>query len=151
MWKLFWRKWTVGRPAALGDWLWEVLVVELAALLDRLTWRQVIAFVPVLILLLAYAHNIPIPPEGLLVSDLLAYIDIYSMILLLGLLGRVATILYVVRQAAKHVIRLLSYPYIILRLPRSGHRRMSRPRNRLRWIVRAKNEDDGLMSLYGIA
>src|ERR1700735_2258843 len=107
MWKLFWRKWTVDRPAALGDWLWEVLVVALAARLDRLTWRQVIAFVPVLILLLAYAHNIPLPPEALLLSDLLAYIDIYSMILLIGLLGRAATILYVVREVTKDVIRLV--------------------------------------------
>jgi hypothetical protein len=148
MWKQFWRKWTVDRPAALGDWLWEILVVELAALLDRLTWRQVIAFVPVLILLLAYAHNIPLPPEGLLVSDLLAYIDVYSMILLVGLLGRAATILYVVRQAVRHVIRLGSYAFMILRLPGSRHRRMSRPRNRPQWIAQAKNENDGPISLH---
>src|SRR5580658_1305533 len=151
MWKLFWRKWTVDRPAILGDWLWQVLVVELAALLDRLMWRQVIAFAPVLILLLAYARNIPLPPEGLLVSDMLAYIDIYSMILLVGLLGRAATILYVIRQIAKPVIRLGGYAYMILRLPGSRYRRMSGPRIRLQWIVRAKNEDDGLISPYGIA
>jgi hypothetical protein len=151
MWRLFWRKWTVDRPAALGDWLWEILVVELAAFLDRLTWRQVIAFVPVLILLLAYAHNIPLPPDGLLLSDMLAYIDVYSMILLVGLLGRAATILYVVRQAARHVIRLGGYAHMILRLPGSRHRRMSGPRNRPRWIARAKSEDDGLISLHGIA
>src|ERR1700689_3810394 len=114
MWKLFWRKWTVDKPAALGDWLWEVLVVELATLLDRLTWRQVIAFVPVLILLLAYAHNIPLPPEALFVSDMLAYIDVYSVILLVGLFGRAATILYAVRQTARHVIRLGGYAYMML-------------------------------------
>jgi hypothetical protein len=151
MWKQFWRKWTVDRPATLGDWLWKILVVELAALLDRLTWRQVIAFVPVLILLLAYAHNIPLPPEGLLVSDMLAYIDIYSMILLVGLLGRVATILYVGRQAAKHVIKLGGYAYMILRLPGFRHRRMSGRRNRPQWAARAKDDDDGLISLDGIA
>jgi hypothetical protein len=151
MWKLFWRKWSVDRPAALGDWLWRIFVVELAAFLDRLTWRQVIAFVPVLILLLAYAHNIPLPPEALLLSDMLAYIDVYSIMLLIGLLGRAATILYVVRQAARHVIRLSVYAYTILRLPGSRHRRMSGPRNRSRWIVRAKKEDDGLLAPYGIA
>jgi hypothetical protein len=42
-----------------------------------LTPRQVIAFIPVLILILAYAHSIPIPPELMLVGDLLAYIDIF--------------------------------------------------------------------------
>jgi hypothetical protein len=151
MWKQFWRKWTVDKPAALGDWLWDVLVVELAAFLDRLTWRQVIAFVPVLILLLAYAHNIPLPPEALLVSDMLAYIDVYSIILLVGLLGRAATILYIVRQAARHVIRLGRYPFMILRLTGSRHRRTSRPRNRPQCVVGAKNEDDGLTSAYGIA
>src|SRR5580704_13271952 len=113
MWKQFWRKWTVDKPAALGDWLWEVLVVELAAFLDRLTWRQVIAFVPVLILLLAYAHNIPLPPEALLVSDMLAYIDVYSIILLVGLLGRAATILYIVQQAARQALRLGGYAYMM--------------------------------------
>src|ERR1700722_11896122 len=151
MWKLFWRKWSVDRPAALGDWLWQILVVEVAAFLDRLTWRQVIAFVPVLILLLAYAHNIPLPPEALLVSDMLAYIDVYSIILLVGLFGRAATILYIVRQATRHIIRLGSYAFMISRLPGSRHRRMSRPRNRPQWIVGAKNEDDGLISVYAIA
>jgi hypothetical protein len=150
MWKQLWRTWTVDRPAALGEWLWQILVVELAALLDRLTWRQVIAFVPVLILLLAYAHNIPLPPEGLLLSDMLAYIDVYSMILLIGLLGRAATILYVIRQAAKEVIRLVNHVYMISRLPGSRHRRMSGPRKRSRWVVRPKNEDDGLPSHYGV-
>jgi len=64
-------------------------------------------------------------------------------------LGRAATILYVVRQAARHLIRLGGYAYMILRLPGSRHRRMSGPRNRPRWIARAKTEDDGLPSLYG--
>ena len=38
-------------PLAIGDALWEVLVVQLAALLDRLTVRKVIAFIPVVILI----------------------------------------------------------------------------------------------------
>jgi hypothetical protein len=31
MWKRLWRKWTIDKPAAFGDLLWEVLVVQLAA------------------------------------------------------------------------------------------------------------------------
>jgi hypothetical protein len=41
LWKLLWQKWTIDKPAAFGDWLHQTLVVELAALLDRLTLRQV--------------------------------------------------------------------------------------------------------------
>src|SRR5580704_123748 len=132
MWKRFWRKWTVDRPAALGDWLWEIWVVELAALLSRLTLRQVIAFIPVVILIVAYAHSIPLPPELMLVGDLLAYIDVFSMILLLGLLTRAATILYVIRQAAEHMRELLSRARIKLR-PDSRHRRVGGAGNRKRW------------------
>jgi hypothetical protein len=72
LWKRLWKKWTLDKPAALGDWLWDIFVVQLAAFLDRLTLRRVIAFIPVVILMLAYAHRIPIPPELMLVGDLLA-------------------------------------------------------------------------------
>src|SRR3974377_1363437 len=99
MWKQFWRKWTIDRPAALGDWLWEVFVVQLAAFLDRLTLRKIIAFIPVVILILAYAHRIPLPPELMLVGDGLAYIDVFSVIILLSMLSRAAAILFVLKQA----------------------------------------------------
>ena len=53
--------------------------MQFAAWLDRLTLRQIIAFIPVVILVLAYYHSIPIPPELMLVGDVLAYIDIFRM------------------------------------------------------------------------
>ncbi|MBR1129639.1 hypothetical protein [Bradyrhizobium iriomotense] len=102
--KQWWRRWTYEVPLAIGDALWEVLVVQLAALLDRLTVRKVIALIPVAIIVLAYYHRIPIPPELILVGDFLAYIDIFSVLILLGLLSRVATILFVVKQAAARIV-----------------------------------------------
>ncbi|OKO79434.1 hypothetical protein AC629_28875 [Bradyrhizobium sp. NAS80.1] len=104
--KQWWRRWTYEVPLAIGDALWEVLVVQLAALLDRLTVRKVIAFIPVAIIVLAYYHRIPIPPELMLVGDFLAYIDIFSVLFLLGVLSRVTTILFVVRQAAARIVLL---------------------------------------------
>jgi hypothetical protein len=106
MFKQLWKKWTLDKPAALGDFLWEVFVVQLAALLDRLTLRQIIAFIPVVILILAYAHRIPIPPELMLVGDVLAYIDIFSVILLLSILGRVTAVWLFAKQAAEHAVKL---------------------------------------------
>src|ERR1700753_1122480 len=119
MWKRLWQEWTIDKPAALGDWLHQILVVELAALLDRLTLRQVIAFIPVVILVVAYAHSIPIPPELMLVGDLLAYLDIFSILLLLSVIGRVSAIIYVVRQIAERVFRLGSLARQKLRRPNS--------------------------------
>jgi hypothetical protein len=104
--KQWWRRWTYEVPLAIGDALWEVLVVQLAAMLDRLTVRKVIAFIPVVILVLAYYHSIPIPPELMLVGDFLAYIDIFSVLLLVGVLSRVTTILFVVKQAAARIAAL---------------------------------------------
>jgi len=150
MWKHIWRKWTIDKPADFGDWLWQTFVVELAALLDRLTLRQIIAFIPVVILIVAYAHSIPLPPELMLVGDLLAYIDIFSMILLLSLLARAATILYLIRQAAHHMRELVSRARFRLR-PDSRHRRLGGAGNRKRWIVRAKDDDDGPVAVYGMA
>jgi hypothetical protein len=146
MWKQIWRKWTIDKPAAFGDWLWETFVVELAAFLDRLTLRQVIAFIPVVILVVAYAHNIPIPPELVLVGDMLAYIDVFSIILLLSLMGRAATILYAVRQAAEHLLQLVRHARIRLR----RHRRAGGARKPRRLIVRAKKDDDHA-PVYGVA
>ena len=117
----------------------------------RLTVRQAIAFIPVVILIFAYAHSIPIPPELLLVGDVLAYIDIFSMILLLSLVARAAAILCVVRQAAEYILRIVSHARAGLRRPDSRHRRVRDTKNRRRLIARAKNEDDGPIPIYGVA
>jgi hypothetical protein len=124
--KNWWRRWTVDRPAAFGDWLWLVLVVQPAELLDRLTWRKTIAFVPVLILAVAFAHNIPLPPEILFLGDALAYLDMLTILFLLAALGRAGAILYFVRRMAGKAARGLAKAFAPA-FPRtdSRHRRAS--------------------------
>jgi hypothetical protein len=149
MWKRLWREWTIDRPAAFGDWLYQILVVELAAMLDRVTLRQVIALIPVVILVIAYAHSIPIPPELMLVGDLLAYLDIFSILLLLSVIGRVTAILYVIRQMADRLLRLMSLARQRFRRPDSGGRtrvtRTTKPTS-----VQPKDEDGGVPA-FGLA
>jgi hypothetical protein len=139
MWKAFWRKWTIDKPAAFGDWLWDVLVVQLAALLDGVTLRDIIAFIPVVILVWAYTHHIPLPPELMLVGDLLAYIDIFSVLFLLGVLSRIATIVFIVRQASARVTALVSR---LLERVDLRHRREARTRNRKRLTGSTRNDDE---------
>jgi hypothetical protein len=139
--KQWWRRWTYEIPLAISDALWEVLVVQLAALLDRITLRKVIAFIPVVILIAAYYHSIPIPPELMLVGDFLAYIDIFTVVFLVGMLSRMTTILFVVKQTAARIAELAAG--IAARMQRldARHRRArgaaTRPRRRP-----AKSEDD---------
>src|ERR1700712_5114122 len=138
MWKAFWQKWTIDKPAAFGDWLWDVLVVQLAALLDRVTFRDIVAFIPVVILVWAYTHHIPLPPELMLVGDLLAYIDIFSVVFLLGVLGRIATIAFMVRQASARVTGLARK---LLKRVDLRHRREARTRSRKRLPGSAKDDE----------
>ena len=140
-WQPFWQAWTIDKPAALGDWLWQILVVEFAAFLDRLTLRRVIAFIPVVILVFAYLHRIPLPPELLLLGDMLAYIDIFSMIFLVGIFTRVATVMTVIRQAADHARWILQRVPIALRVLDIRHLRTKAIGRRKR-RDRANRDDD---------
>lgn len=151
MWKQLWKKWTLDKPATFGDWLWEVFVVQLAAFLDRLTLRQVIAFIPVLILVLAYAHRIPIPPELMLVGDLLAYIDVFSVIFLLSIMSRVATIVFILKQAAAHAIRLASNLLAGMKGLDFRHRREGGTKSRKEMAGRAKNDNGDHAAIRGVA
>jgi hypothetical protein len=148
--KQFWETWTIDKPAAFGDWLWEVFVVQLAARLDRLTLRDVIAFIPVLILIFAYLHRIPIPPELMLVGDLLAYIDVFAMIFLLGMIGRAAMVLYVMKRIVERTFCCANTVLSALRRFDVRHRRATGVHRRE--VGRStKNEDDGCVGVDGFA
>jgi hypothetical protein len=151
MWKTLWQKWTIDKPAALGDWLWDIFVVQLAAYLDRLTWRKVIALIPIVILILAYDHKIPIPPTLMLVGDLLAYIDIFSMLFLLGVLSRIETISFVIKQATARAARLVSGLLEGVQRLDLRHRREGGARNRRRLARRARDDEDGSIVIQGVA
>ena len=149
--KQFWRRWTYEVPLAIGDALWEVLVVQLAALLDRLTIRKVIAFIPVVILIAAYYHSIPIPPELMLIGDFLAYIDIFSVLFLLGVLSRITTIVFVVKQAAARIAQLAAD--VTARMPRLDirHLRQRGAPTRPRQEPDRAEDDRAYGSLWGQA
>jgi hypothetical protein len=151
MWKALWKKWTIDKPAALGDWLWDIFVVQLAAFLDGLTLRRIIAFIPVVILVLAYYHHIPIPPELMLVGDFLAYIDIFSLLFLLGVLSRAATIMFIIKRVTAQVARLASGLMTEARRLDFRHRRERGTSGGKRLINRARNEDDEPFVIGGVA
>jgi hypothetical protein len=151
MWKRAWKKWTLDKPAAFGDWLWDVFVVQLAAFLDRLTLRRVIAFIPVLILILAYAHRIPIPPELMLVGDVLAYIDIFSVVFLLSIMSRAATILFIMKQAVAHAVKLASSLLAGMKRLDFRHGREGGAKSRRGKASRARSGDDNYAPIHGVA
>ena len=150
MWKVFWKTWTIDKPAMLGDWLWDVFVVQFAAFLDRLTLRQVVASIPIAILIVAYYHQIPMHPGLMLLGDLLAYIDIFSVIFLLGILSRAATILFVIKQAAARVGRSANALVTMARHLAGRHRRERGNHGRKR-PGRSQSDDDEPAIAGGLA
>ena len=73
--KKLWQKWSYEIPLAVGDALWEVLVVQFAAFLDRLTVRKVIEFVVIAVLVIAFAQTLPIDLAILFAGDTLMYLE----------------------------------------------------------------------------
>src|SRR5882757_12600 len=151
MWKALWQKWTIDKPAALGDLLWDVFVVQFATFLNTLTLRRIIALIPIVILVIAYDHKITIPPELMLVGDLLAYIDIFSALFLIGILTRATTILFVVRQAIARAARLLDGLRERIQRLDFRHRREGGVRNRKRLTGRTKDDDGESLAIHGVA
>jgi hypothetical protein len=151
MWKRLWKKWTLDKPAAFGELLWEVFVVQLAALLDRLTLRRVIAFIPIVILVLAYDHSIPIPPTLMLVGDLLAYMDIFAVIFLLSIVSRVETIMFVLKQGAARAGKIAGNLLAGARGLDFRHRREGGTKSRKRIARRSNNENDDPAGIFGVA
>jgi hypothetical protein len=151
MWKALWQKWTIDKPAALGDFLWDIFVVQFAAWLNRLTLRRVIAWIPIVILVVAYDHKIPIPPTLMLVGDLLAYIDIFAALFLIGILTRTTTMLFVVRQAMARAAGLFGGLQERMQRLDFRHRREGGSRNRKRLTGRTKDDDGEDFALHGVA
>jgi len=73
--KNWWRKWSYEIPLAIGDALWEVLVVQFSAFLDRLTLRKAIEFVVIAVLVMAFAQTLPIDLALLFAGDTLMYLE----------------------------------------------------------------------------
>jgi hypothetical protein len=151
MWKDLWQRWTIDRPTVFGDWLWDVFVVQLADFLNRLTLRKIIALIPVVILVIAYFHRIPLPPELLLVGDLLAYIDIFSVLFLLGILSQSATVLFIVKQTAARVARVITSLLERTRGVDVRHRREDSARRRKRLTSAPQDDDDEHVLGHGVA
>ena len=78
--KDWWRKWSYEIPLAFGDALWEVLVVQFAAFLSRLTLRRVLEFVAIAMLAMAFAQTFPIDLAILFAGDTLMYLEILVVI-----------------------------------------------------------------------
>ena len=148
--KNWWRKWSYEIPLAFGDALWEVLVMQFADFLSRLTLRRVVEFVAIAVLAIAFAQTFPIDLAVLFAGDTLMYLEIVVIIRLAA--GR-EHILHALRIAAQfvrfamHVLRTA----ISLPLARINRLRERRTLARLTKPRPASDQSDEEDRGFGIA
>jgi hypothetical protein len=104
--KGWWRKWSYEIPLVLGDVLWEVLVVQFADFLSRLTLRRVLEFVAIVILALAFAQTFPIDLAFLFAGDALIYLELIVLIRLAAGREHVRQALRIAAQLVRFAMRV---------------------------------------------
>jgi hypothetical protein len=140
--KNWWRKWTYEIPLAIGDVLWEALVVQFAAFLDRLTVRKAIEFVVIAVLVMAFIQTLPVDLAILFAGDTLMYLEFMVAVRLaagkMHFLEMLRLALQLVRSAARILSAAINIP--VSRLNRLRERRsVTRSRTPRR---NADNSDD---------
>jgi hypothetical protein len=105
--KNWWRKWSYEIPLAFGDALWEVLVVQFAAFLSRLTLRRVLEFIAIAMLAMAFAQTFPIDLAILFAGDTLMYLEILVVIRLAAGWEHLAHALRLAAGLARFAMRVL--------------------------------------------
>src|SRR5882757_10219364 len=148
--KKLWQKCSYEIPLAVGDALWEVLVVQFAAFLGRLTVRKVVEFVAIALLVMAFAQTLPIDLAILFAGDTLMYLEFLVAIRLAA--GRIHfyQILRLALQLARLALLVLNAAISIpvSRLSRLRERRNARPAKPRR-ISDSSDDDRGFGIVWG--
>ena len=123
--KNWWRKWSYEIPLVLGDVLWEVLVVQFADFLSRLTLRRVLEFFAIVILALAFAQTFPIDLAFLFAGDALMYLEILVVIRLAAGREHLVQALRIAAQLVRFAMRVLRAAIVqpVMRINRLRERR----------------------------
>ena len=124
--KSWWRKWSYEIPLAFGDALWEVLVVQFADFLSRLTVRRVLEFVAIAILVMAFAQTAPIELAFLFAGDTLMYLEFLMIVRLAAGKEHFQAMLRLAARLARFAMRVFR---AAISQPVSQINRLREPRN----------------------
>src|SRR5258708_19766845 len=108
--KKWWQKCSYEIPLAVGDALWEVLVVQFAAFLDRLTIRKVVEFVAIALLVMAFIQTLPLDLAILFAGDTLMYLEFLVAIRLAAGVMHVRAMLHQAMRLARLALRPFNAP-----------------------------------------
>jgi hypothetical protein len=150
--KNWWRKWSYEIPLAFGDALWEVLVVQFADFLSRLTIRRVLEFVAIAILMMAFVQTLPIDLAILFAGDTLMYLELAVMIRLVAGREHIRAMLRLAARLARLAIRpsTMALDVSISRINRWRERRSAQRAARPRRISDRSDDGEGFGVNWGV-
>jgi uncharacterized protein (UPF0212 family) len=136
---------------AFGDALWQVLVVQFADFLSRLTIRRVLEFVAIAILVMAFAQTAPIDLAFLFAGDTLMYLEFAMIVRLAAGKEHIQHALRIAAQVARFAMRVAR---AAIRQPVLRINRLRERRNDARTVkpVRGSDrsdEDRGFADTWG--
>jgi hypothetical protein len=134
----WWQKLTIDWPCALGDWLWAMLVVQPAQLIDRLTRRRVLHIIGLILLVLFFQQVVAMDLTFLFGVDLGLLMEVSAAVFILVARQQMKTTVLVVRRS------LVPLKTNLLRAGRRGARRIRRA---IRTSWPPKSDEDGLVGV----
>ena len=132
--KDWWQKLTIDWPCALGDWLWALLVVEPARLIDRITRRRVLHIIGLVLLVIFFQQVVAMDLTFLFGVDLGLLMEVSAAVFILVARQQIKTTVLVIRRSV-----MLAKPHL-LRAGRRGARCVRRAVRTL-WPPKSSDED----------
>jgi len=132
--KNWWQKLTIDWPCALGDWLWAMLVVEPARLIDGITRRRVLHIIGLILLVIFFQQVVAMDLVFLFGVDLGLLMEVSAAVIILVSRQQIKTAVLVIRRS------LVSAKPSLHQVYRRGARRVRRAVRTL-WPPKSSDED----------
>ena len=132
--KNWWQKLTIDWPCALGDWLWAMLVVEPARLIDGITRRRVLHIIGLILLVIFFQQVVAMDLVFLFGIDLGLLMEVSAAVIILISRQQIKTAVLVIRRS------LVSAKPSLHQVYRRGARRVRRAVRTL-WPPKSSDED----------
>ena len=132
--KAWWQKLTIDWPCALGDWLWAMLVVELARLIDGLTRRRILHIIGLILLVIFFQQVVAMDLTFLFGVDLGLLMEVSAAVFMLVARQQIKTSVLVIRRSL-----LMAKPVLLHAVKRCA--RCARRAARKLWPQKSSDED----------
>jgi hypothetical protein len=136
--KAWWQKLTIDWPCVLGDWLWALLVVKPARLIDGMTRRRMLHIIGLILLVIFFQQVVAMDLTFLFGVDLGLLMEVSAAVIILVARQQIKTTVLVIRRS------------LVLAKPTLHHayQRGARQVRRAVRLLAPPSDEDGLVASW---